>query len=63
MRLPVVAGDPVYGATQVLPDCRQRQSGVLFWPARTIGWCFIVAAKARRLQISLPPRFSEARRG
>ncbi|MBD0865804.1 MAG: hypothetical protein GDA36_09495 [Rhodobacteraceae bacterium] len=31
------------GATQVQPDCRHRQSGVLFWPARTIGRCFIVA--------------------
>jgi len=32
-----VAGDPVCDAMQVLPDCRQRQPGVLFWPARTIG--------------------------
>jgi len=31
------------GATQVLPDCRQSQLGILFWPARTIGRCFIVA--------------------
>ncbi|MBD0865181.1 MAG: hypothetical protein GDA36_06000 [Rhodobacteraceae bacterium] len=38
-----VAGDSVCGATQVLFDCRQRQSGVLFWPARTIGRCVIVA--------------------
>ncbi|MBD0865723.1 MAG: hypothetical protein GDA36_09035 [Rhodobacteraceae bacterium] len=28
---------------QVLPDCRHRQSGVLFWPARTIGRCVIMA--------------------
>ena len=38
-----VAGDPVCGATQVLPDCRHHQLGVLFWPARTIGWRVIVA--------------------
>jgi len=35
MRLPLFAG-------QVLPDCRQHQLGVLFWPARTIGRRFIV---------------------
>ncbi|MBD0864926.1 MAG: hypothetical protein GDA36_04595 [Rhodobacteraceae bacterium] len=28
---------------QVQPDCRQRQLGVLFWPARTVGRRFIVA--------------------
>ncbi|MBD0864792.1 MAG: hypothetical protein GDA36_03860 [Rhodobacteraceae bacterium] len=38
-----VEGDPVCGATQVLPDCHQRQSDILFWLARTIGRCFIVA--------------------
>ncbi|MBD0865257.1 MAG: hypothetical protein GDA36_06415 [Rhodobacteraceae bacterium] len=46
MRLSVFAGcgDPVCGATQVLPGYHQRQSGVLFWSARTtIGRCFIVA--------------------
>ncbi|MBD0866090.1 MAG: hypothetical protein GDA36_11080 [Rhodobacteraceae bacterium] len=32
-----VKGDPVCGTMQVLFDCRHRQSGVLFWPARTIG--------------------------
>ncbi|MBD0864847.1 MAG: hypothetical protein GDA36_04150 [Rhodobacteraceae bacterium] len=36
MRLPVFAG-------QVLPDCHQHPLGVSFWPARTIGRCFIVA--------------------
>ncbi|MBD0866486.1 MAG: hypothetical protein GDA36_13325 [Rhodobacteraceae bacterium] len=25
------------GTPQVLPDCRHRQPGVLFWPARNIG--------------------------
>ncbi|MBD0865920.1 MAG: hypothetical protein GDA36_10130 [Rhodobacteraceae bacterium] len=29
--------DFVCGTPQVLPDHRQHQSGVLFWPARTIG--------------------------
>ncbi|MBD0865582.1 MAG: hypothetical protein GDA36_08245 [Rhodobacteraceae bacterium] len=37
-----VEGDPVCDTPQVLPDCRHRQSGVLFCPARHIGRCFIV---------------------
>ncbi|MBD0865563.1 MAG: hypothetical protein GDA36_08145, partial [Rhodobacteraceae bacterium] len=53
-----VAGDPVCGATQVLPDCHHRHLGVLFWPARTIGWCFIVS-QALRLEIGMLPRFPQ----
>ncbi|MBD0866293.1 MAG: hypothetical protein GDA36_12255 [Rhodobacteraceae bacterium] len=52
----------------VLPDYRQRQLGVLFCPARTIGRQLyrgigIAQSIKRHLEISLPPRCSWARRG
>ncbi|MBD0866270.1 MAG: hypothetical protein GDA36_12125 [Rhodobacteraceae bacterium] len=56
MRLPVFTG-------QVLPDCHQVPVGRPDYRAARHHGIGIAQSRKRRLQISLPPRCSQARRG